>query len=155
MKTNQLFRIGAFIALLSVVSTFAFAQSDYKHPFSIGKDGKVMDSKGTSVGLVTKDQIIKDHEGHKIAFVDGEGNLVDAKTNKKMGRMGKDGKSYYNAKGELEFTIKDNPDETCDIVDAKGKVIGNVHDSLKGVACALHCFQNGMGKKADGSHMKH
>ncbi len=53
-------------------------------------------------------------------------------------------------RGELEFTIKDNPDETCDIVDAKGK-----RDSLKGVACALHCFQNGMGKKADGSHMKH
>ena len=155
MKTNQLFRIGAFIALLSIVSTFGFAQANYKQPMSIGKDGKIMDSKGTSVGLVTKDQIIKDHDGHKIAFVDGEGNLIDAKTNKKMGRMGKDGKSYYNVKGELEFTIKDNPDETCDIVDAKGKVIGNVHDSLKGVACALHCFQNGMGKKADGSHMKH
>ena len=155
MKTNQLFRIGAFIALLSIVSTFGFAQANYKQPFSIDKDGKVMDSKGTSVGLVTKDQIIKDHDGHKIAFVDGEGKLVDAKTNKKMGRMGKDGKTYYNAQGQLLFTIKDNPDETCDIVDAKGKVIGNVHDSLKGTACALHCFQNSIAKKADGSHMKH
>ncbi len=155
MKTNQSFRIGAFIALLSIVSTFAFAQANYKQPFSIDKDGKIKDSKGTSVGLVTKDQIIKDHDGHKIAFVDGEGNLVDAKTNKKMGRMGKDGKTYYNAQGQLLFTIKDNPDETCDIVDAKGKVIGNVHDSLKGVACAIHCFNKDMAKKADGSHMKH
>jgi hypothetical protein len=155
MQTKQSFRIGAFIALLCIVSTLAFAQANYKQPFSIGKDGKVMDSKGTSVGLVTKDQIIKDHDGHKIAFVDGEGNLVDAKTNKKMGRMGKDGKTYYNAQGQLLFTIKDNPDETCDIVDAKGKVIGNVHDSLKGVACAIHCFNKDMAKKADGSHMKH
>lgn len=155
MKTKQSFRIGAFIALLSIVSTLAFAQANYKQSFSIGKDGKVMDSKGTSVGLVTKDQIIKDHDGHKIAFVDGEGNLVDAKTNKKMGRMGKDGKTYYNTQGQLLFTIKDNPDETCDIVDAKGKVIGNVHDNLKGVACAIHCFNKDMAKKADGSHMKH
>lgn len=155
MKTKQSFRIGAFIALLSIVSTLAFAQANYKQPFSIGKDGKVMDSKGTSVGLVTKDQIIKDHDGHKIAFVDGEGNLVDAKTNKKMGKMGKDGKTYYNAQGQLLFTIKDNPDETCDIVDAKGKVIGNVHDSLKSVACAIHCFNKDMAKKTDGSHMKH
>ncbi|MBB3841934.1 hypothetical protein FHS57_005963 [Runella defluvii] len=155
MKTNQLFRIGAFIALLSIVSISVFAQANYKQPMSIGKDGKIMDSKGTSVGLVTKDQIIKDHDGHKIAFVDGEGNLIDAKTNKKMGRMGKDGKTYYNAQGQLLFTIKDNPDETCDIVDAKGKVIGNVHDSLKGVACAIHCFNKDMAKKADGSHMKH
>ena len=69
--------------------------------------------------------------------------------------MGKDGKTYYNAQGQLLFTIKDNPDETCDIVDAKGKVIGNVHDSLKGVACAIHCFNKDMAKKADGSHMKH
>lgn len=155
MKTKQSFRIGALIALLSIVSTLAFAQVNYKHPMSIGKDGKIMDSKGTSVGLVTKDQIIKDHDGHKIAFVDGEGNLVDAKTNKKMGKMGKDGKTYYNSQGQLLFTIKDNPDETCDIVDAKGKVIGNVHDSLKGVACAIHCFNKDMAKKADGSHMKH
>jgi sporulation protein YlmC with PRC-barrel domain len=155
MKNFQIFRIGVFITLLSFVSMSVFAQANYKQSFNIHKDGKIMDNKGKSVGLVTKDQIIKDHEGHKIAFVDGEGNLIDAKTNKKMGRMGKDGKSYYNAKGELMFTIKDNPDETCDIVDTKGKVIGNVHDSFKGSACAIHCFQNNMAKKADGSRMKH
>ncbi len=39
----------------------------------------------------------------KLLFVDGEGNLIDAKTNKKMGRMGKDGKSYYNAKGRVRI----------------------------------------------------
>ena len=105
------------------------------------------------MGIVTKDQIIKDHQGNKIAFMDKDGNLVDAKTNKKVGKIGKDGKTYYNAKGEVEFTVRDNPDETCDIVDAKGKVVGNVHDSLKGIACAIHCFH--MDKKVAGTHMKH
>lgn len=155
MKTNQSVQIGTFAILFLIVSTLAFTQVSYKQPFSISKEGKVMDSKGTSVGLVTKDQIIKDHDGHKIAFVDGEGNLVDAKTNKKMGKMGKDGKTYYNAQGQLLFTIKDNPDETCDIVDVNGKVIANIHDNLKGVACAIHCFNKDMAKKTDGSHMKH
>ncbi len=48
-----------------------------------------------------------------------------------------------NANGDLMFTIKDNADNTCDIFDAKGNKIGNVHDSYKGSACALHCFQAG------------
>jgi hypothetical protein len=155
MKTPNHFRIWAIIAFVVSFVSLSSAQTNYKQPMSIGKDGKIKDYSGAVVGLVTKDQIIKDHDGHKIAFVDGDGNLVDAKTNKKMGKMGKDGKTYYNAQGQLLFTIKDNPDETCDIVDAKGKVIGNVHDSLKGVACAIHCFNKDMAKKADGSHMKH
>lgn len=153
MKTIKLFHIGAFVALISFVSTLSFAQADYKHPIKIGKDGNIKDDKGASVGMVTKDQIIKDHQGNKIAFMDKDGNLVDAKTNQKVGKMGKDGKTYYNTKGEVEFTVRDNPDETCDIVDAKGKVVGNVHDSLKGIACAIHCFH--MEKKVAGTHMKH
>ena len=55
----------------------------------------------------------------------------------------KDGKTYMDANGDLMFTIKDNADDTCDIFDAKGNKIGNVHDSYKGSACALHCFQAG------------
>lgn len=132
--------LAAFLALPSLV----FAQSaNYKQPMSINASGQIRDSKGTTIGLVTKDQIIQDTKGQKLAFVDGQGNLVDAKTGKKMGRMGKDGKTYYDADGALMFTIKDNPDETCDIFDAKGNKIGNVHDSYKGTACALHCFQAG------------
>lgn len=47
-----------------------------------------------------------------------------------------------DANGDLMFTIKNNPDKTCDIFNAKGKKIGNVHESYKGTACALHCFEN-------------
>jgi len=39
--------------------------------------------------------MIMDAKGHKIAFVDGQGNLVDAMTGKKMGKMGKDGKILH------------------------------------------------------------
>ena len=125
------------------ISVTSFAQSaNYKQPMTINTNGQVKDASGATIGLVTKDKIIQDAQGKKIAFVDGQGNLVDAKTGKKMGRIGKDGKTYYNAEGELLFTIKDNADNTCDIFDSKGKKIGNVHDSYKGTACALHCFQN-------------
>ena len=132
----------AFALLLSPVLLFG-QSANYKQPMSINAAGQIKDGKGTTVGLVTKDRMVQDAKGQKIAFVDGQGNLVDAKTGKKMGRMGQDGKTYMNANGDLMFTIKDNPDETCDIVDATGKKIGNVHDSYKGSACALHCFQAG------------
>lgn len=115
--------------------------ANYKQPMSINAGGQIKDGTGATVGTVSKDRMVMDATGKKIAFVDGQGNLVDAKTGKKMGRMGKDGKTYMDANGDLMFTIKDNPDNTCDVFDAKGKKIGNVHDSYKGTACALHCFQ--------------
>lgn len=135
-KLALLFTLLAFPAIL-------FAQSNYKQPMSIAKDGLITDAGGTTIGSVTKDKIVKDHQGHKVAFVDGEGNLVDAHTNKKMGRMGKDGKTYYNANGEIYLTVKDQG-ETCEIYDASGKKIGDVHSSYKGMACSLHCFENGL-----------
>lgn len=136
MKRTLIILLWALSPLMALAQ-----QPSYKNPIVIGADGKMVDAKGTPVGLVTKEGLIMDHAGHKIAFVDGSGNLVDAKTNKKLGKMGKDGKTYYNANGQLEFTIKDIDGPTCDIFDAKGKKIGNVHDSYKGNACALHCFQ--------------
>ena len=142
MKINSV--IFLFLGLLSASPSLLLAQSaNYKQPMTIDAKGQIKDGKGTTVGLVTKDQIINDVKGRKIAFVDGQGNLVDAKTGKKMGRMGKDGKTYLDANGGLLFTVKDMPGDTCDIFDAKGKKVGNVHDSFKGTACALHCFQAG------------
>lgn len=141
MKQLQTLLLASILLLLP---TLLFGQSaNYKNPMTINAAGEVKNGKGAMVGMVTKDQMIVDAKGEKIAFVDGQGNLMDAKTGKKMGKMGKDGKTYMNANGDLMFTIKDNPDNTCDIFDAKGKKIGNVHDSFKGSACALHCFQAG------------
>ncbi|WP_365981245.1 5-fold beta-flower protein [Spirosoma sp.] len=121
----------------------------------MAQTGEVTNEQGQKIGLVTKDRMILDNKGKKLAFVDGQGNLVDAKTNKKMGRIGKDGKSYLDENGELLFTIKDKSDKTCDILDDKGKIVGNVHESMKANACALHCFQAKMANKPDHSKMKH
>jgi hypothetical protein len=132
------------LAFSLLLPALLFGQSaNYKNPMTINAAGQVQDAKGAMVGIVTKDQMIMDTNGKKVAFVDGQGNLVDAQTGKKMGKMGKDGKTYMNANGDLMFTVKDNPDNTCDIFDATGKKIGNVHDSFKSSACALHCFQAG------------
>lgn len=135
---KALFASALLFGALLTGSVNASAQSqNYKH---LIHTGEIKDDRGITVGTVTKDQIVKDSQGRKIAFIDGQGNLVDAKTNRKLGRMGKDGKTYFNADGQLVFTIKDNGN-TCDVFDANGKKIGNVHSSLKASACALACFQ--------------
>ena len=142
MKTKLLFF--ALFVLLSGSPSLLLAQSaNYKNPMSINAGGQIKDGTGAMIGMVSTDRMIRDAKGQKIAFVDGQGNLVDAKTSKKMGRLGKDGKTYMDANGDLMYTIKDNANNTCDIFDATGKKIGNVHDSYKGSACALHCFQAG------------
>ncbi len=138
-RTQKLVLLSAF----ALLPFWGYGQSNnYKQPMTINASGQVKDGKGATIGLVTKEKIIQDANGRKLAFVDGQGNLVDVKTGKKMGRMAKDAKSYYHINGEVLYTIKDNADNTCDIFDAKGVKIGNVHDSYKGTACALHCFQN-------------
>ncbi|WP_018622752.1 5-fold beta-flower protein [Spirosoma luteum] len=147
MKTKTLF-FALFALLLGAPSLLLAQSANYKNPMSINATGQIKDGFGATVGTVSKDKMILDAKGQKIAFVDGQGNLVDAKTGKKMGRVGKNNDTYMDANGDLMFTIKDNPDETCDIFDAKGHKIGNVHDSYKGTACALHCFQ------AKHTHMK-
>jgi len=115
--------------------------------------GGIIDSKGniymggTKLGFITKDSLIKNAKGEKIAFLKSNGTLEDA-NGKSLGRWGKDGKTFYDEKGVVVLQIKDNADtETCDILDASGKKIGNVHDSYKGVACALHCFSYQMDPK--------
>ncbi|MDJ1482767.1 DUF3659 domain-containing protein [Cytophagaceae bacterium YF14B1] len=137
------------VALLLHLVMFAQQRPDFK--------GHVIDSKGdvyldgTKVGNVTKEGSIIDASGKKLAYLDANGQLLDA-SGKKLGKMGKDGKTYYDANGTVMLAIKDNADGTCTIQDAKGKVIGNVHSSYKGMACSLHCFQNKMSMK---DHSKH
>jgi hypothetical protein len=134
------------IMVMSVVPFFTKAQSrNYKQPMtSIDAKGTIKRN-GITVGQITKENVVNDAKGNKIAYVDGQGNLVDAKGNL-MGRMGKDGKTYHNVNGDLTFSVKDNG-KTCNVFDASGKKIGNVHSSYKGMACVLYCFQNDMDMK--------
>lgn len=148
MKTIQL-TIALF--LFSCIALIA-QQKDYKGHI-INSKGDVY-FKGEKIGSISKEQIIKDSNGKKIGFLNADGTLSD-ENGKMLGKLGKDGSKFYNTSNTLVLSVKDKPDETCDILDADGKVIGNVHDSYKGIACSIHCFQSNMKKKADGSHMKH
>jgi len=133
------------VAITLFQSTVMAQDANYKHQMmSISQKG-VIKKGGLTVGQITKDNVVNDAKGNKIAYVDGQGNLVDAKGNL-MGRMGKDGKTYHNANGDLTFSVKDNG-KTCNVFDANGKKIGNIHSSYKGMACVLYCFQNDMDMK--------
>ena len=137
-------------AILLAVSLLFFGQilfsqkvTDPKGHFIIDAKGKIY-MEGTKIGSISKDSIVKNAKGKKIAFFRQGGILEDA-NGKKLGQIGKDGQTYYNANGQLVLQVKDNTNsETCDIVDADGKVIGNVHNTYKPIACSMHCFMTGM-----------
>lgn len=142
--------IMVFAFVMSVISiSFTQQVKDYK--------GHLIDAKGdiyfngTKIGNVSKNQFIKDAKGQKVGFIDNQGNLTDG-NGKKLGHWGKDGKTYYDANENIMLKVVDNKDETCNVYDAKGKKIGNVHDSYKSVACAIHCFDKNMSMK---DHTKH
>ncbi len=120
---------------------------------TVDSKGRVIDSKGdvyingTKLGSITMDSIVKNANGKPMAFLKSGGILVNSK-GKTLGRMGKDGNTYYNANGAIIYKFKDNTDtETCDVLDADGKVIGNVHNNYKAMACTLHCYSNDMDAK--------
>ncbi len=119
----------------------------------VNSKGRVIDSKGdvfvdgTKLGSITMDSIVKNANGKPMAFLKPGGILVNSK-GKTLGRMGKDGKTYYNAKGQAVLFFKDNTDgETCNIEDANGKIVGNVHNNYKAMACTVHCYSNQMDMK--------
>jgi hypothetical protein len=132
--------------IVGFISQNFFAQA-------VDSKGRVIDSKGdvyingTKLGSVTMDSIVKNANGKPMAFLKSGGVLVNSK-GKTLGKMGKDGKTYYNANGAVVYQLKENTDtETCDVLDANGKVIGNVHNNYKAMACTLHCFSNKMDAK--------
>ncbi len=85
LKVNFMKTITKFLlAIVMIVLALSVSAQDYKHPYGlIQEDGKVMSPEGKHLGWVTKEGVIKDSTGVKIAHVDAEGNLVDAKTGKK------------------------------------------------------------------------
>lgn len=67
---------------------------------------------------------IKESKGH---VINARGDIYFEGT--KLGTVSKQQIIQYGLGEKIAF------------LDAEGKVIGNVHDSYKGVACAIHCFQ--------------
>ena len=132
--------------VIGFISQNLFAQT-------VDSKGRVIDSKGdvyingTKLGSVTMDSIVKNANGKPMAFLLPGGILVNSK-GRTLGRMGKDGTTYYNANGAVVYQVKQNTDsETCTILDANGKIIGDVHNNYKAMACTLHCFSNNMDSK--------
>lgn len=144
-------KLAMIFAFVLSISSLAFAQKvkDSKGHVIDGKGDIYLN--GIQIGSVSKDKIIKDANGKKVGFIDAEGNVTNG-AGQKLGHWGKDGKTYLDANDNVLLTVKENDDETCNIYDAKGKKLGNVHDSYKSVACAIHCFDNKMSMK---DHKKH
>jgi hypothetical protein len=128
--------------LSSFCTTLAQANQDnYKHP-NLNASGKVSNEKGEELGWISKEGIIFNAKGERIAFIKGT-EVTDA-NGKKIGKVEKNG-AYYNTDGQVVFTIEPNSKgERCKVFDPNGKVIATVHESYKNQACAIHCLTKKM-----------
>lgn len=143
------------LAMLGVVLAMSVSNAqDYKHPYGlVGEDGKVLSPNGKHLGWVTKEGVIKDAAGIKIAHVDSEGNLVDAKTGKKLGKAEKNGSfmSHYAKTPDEKWTVSPPLSGTCEVKNSKGETVVVVHENYKQYgACAYHCLS----MKKEGKDMK-
>ena len=130
------------IAVLMLVFAIQIVQAqvvDYKG-HRIDASGKVTDTEGKFIGNVTKEGVISDASGMKVAYVDGSGFLIDAMTGKSLGKVGKNGNfvPYSNNAG---WSVSFPENGTCLIKDENGNVKAVVHETYKNIgACAIHCL---------------
>ncbi len=107
--------ISSLIILLSfLASPWTFAQStsprtDYKGNILLA-DGRIMEQE-KSIGLITKEGIIQDAKGKKLAFLNSDGTLSDA-SGKSLGRRSKDGQTYY-VRCQWQFGIHGKRQSRC------------------------------------------
>lgn len=137
MKTIKSF----VIALLGIVMTVNFATAQNYKAAKIDASGKVLNAQGAHIGWVTKEGAIKDTSGNKIAVIDSEGNLLDAKTGTKMGKAQKNGifVSEEMKTPDKGWTTSGAVNGTCLVKDANGIVKAEIHENYKAQgACAIH-----------------
>lgn len=140
MKTLKLIFLTVATMLLGIAISNA---QNYKAP-AIDASGKVTDATGKHIGWVTKDGVIKDTAGIKIAHVDGTGELVDAKSGKQLGKAQKNGNyvSHFSKTSDGTLTVSEPANGTCEVKDKDGKVVLLAHENYKQYgACAYHCLQ--------------
>jgi hypothetical protein len=143
MKTS-LNKFFAILAMLFV--TLSLNAQNYKAP-TIDASGKVMDSKGEHIGNLSKEGVITNAAGTKVAYVDSEGFLVDAMSGKKLGKGEKNGNFmlYTKETPDKGWTTDAPLNGTCLVKDDKGNVKAIVHENYKQFgACAAHCLSNHM-----------
>lgn len=125
-----------------IISTITIMAQNYKAP-KIDASGKVWVN-DKHVGNISKEGVITDQAGIKLAHVGSDGELMDATTGKKLGLAAKNGNytpHFSNGQSD-EWTISE-PDKEgmCEVKDKSGKVVGVVHENYKQQgACAIHCL---------------
>ena len=125
-----------------VLAASAFGQNandSSKYGFiTIDGKGGIHNHAGTKLGYISKDNIVRDNQGHILYFIDRDGNVVDA-TGNKLGKAAKNG-NYYNNGGQVVLQVKNVDEAKCAILDPKGHSWGYAHKNYKLHACAAHCF---------------
>jgi hypothetical protein len=132
------------ITIFMIVSVFGLNAQNYKAP-KIDASGTITNEKGNVIGSVTTGGVLSDSAGVKIAHVDSNGNFVDLKTGKVMGKAAKNGiiLPYFEKTPDTGWSISSPLNGTCTVKDEKGKVVAEVHESYKKFgACAIHCLQH-------------
>jgi hypothetical protein len=130
----------AIVATFSIFGFTAFAQN-YKAP-KIDATGKVTVD-GKHVLTITPDGKYNHPSGQNLAYINSEGELVDAKTKKVLGKAEKNGHFIPSDAKTIEekLTVHSTSDGTYEIKDKTGKVIGIAHESYKQQAAgAIHYY---------------
>ncbi|HSY60572.1 MAG TPA: hypothetical protein VK796_01800 [Cytophaga sp.] len=135
MKTIVIVIFSALIMLSACIDVSA---QNYKAqlPVQIDSSGVMRNEAGTIYASISKDSIIKDHKGQKIAFIDRNGNLV-SKDGKILGKTAKNG-DFHNAKNEVEYTVQPSKNgNTYNVYDNTGKHVLTVPENYKAQAGSL------------------
>lgn len=133
------------IAILGLVFAIQIAQAqvDYKG-HRIDAAGKITDKDGKHIGNVTKEGVITDATGTNIAHVDGNGSLIETKSGKNLGKVGKNG-NFVPYSSTVGWSASAPENGTCLIKDEAGNVRAVVHETYKNIgACAVHCLTHDM-----------
>jgi hypothetical protein len=139
MKTSS----KMILVLLGIIMTITVNAQDYKHSYGfVDKHGKITDSTGTHLGWITPSGVLQDNNKVTIAHVDLNGNLIDQKTGKSMGRAPKNGTFVYHFKESTDtLTIGAPQNGICEVKNVKGETVLMVHENYKqNGACAYHCL---------------
>lgn len=140
------------LLMVLILANIGVAQN-YKMPY-LGSDGKLKDANNNVIATISTNGTSSDNMGMKMAHIDGEGNLVDSQSGKKLGKAEKNGNFMYyfsETKDGKNFTIGAPTSGMCEVKDEKGNVVLLVHENYKmQAACAFHCSQ----MKMNGKEMK-
>ena len=133
--------------LLTMTLAINISQAQNYKASKIDASGRVTDKYGNYIGGITKEGIITDASGTKVAHMDSEGSLIDEKTGEKMGKADKNGNfiSHFGKTPDQGWSVSAPMNGTCLVKDKDGKVIAEVHENYKQFgACAVHCLTNKM-----------